>query len=55
MTSPALLTLDEIVQAGLCIGCGLCESLAGPGRVRIVMTPDDLKKAGLDELGRKWG
>ena len=23
--------------------------------LRIVMTPDDLKKAGLDELGKKWG
>jgi len=34
------LPLDAIVQAGLCIGCGLCESLAGPARVRIVMTPD---------------
>ena len=22
--------------------------------MRIVMTPDDLKRAGLDELGRKW-
>jgi len=21
---------------------------------RVVMTPDDLKKAGLDELGKKW-
>jgi coenzyme F420 hydrogenase subunit beta len=39
MTS-TLLTLDEIVQAGLCIGCGLCESIAGPERVRIVMTPE---------------
>jgi coenzyme F420 hydrogenase subunit beta len=28
------------VQAGLCIGCGLCESLAGPARIRIVMTPE---------------
>ena len=40
MTTPAPLTLDQIVQAGLCIGCGLCESLAGPDRVRIVMTPE---------------
>jgi coenzyme F420 hydrogenase subunit beta len=37
---PALLTLEEIVQAGLCIGCGLCESLAGRAYVRIVMTPE---------------
>jgi hypothetical protein len=22
--------------------------------VRVVMTPDDLKRAGLDELGKKW-
>ena len=22
--------------------------------LRIVMTPDDLKKAGIDELGKKW-
>lgn len=22
---------------------------------RVVMTPDDLKKAGLDDLGKKWG
>lgn len=24
-------------------------------RFRIVMSPDDLAKAGLDELGKKWG
>lgn len=23
--------------------------------LRIVMTPDDLQRAGLDELGQKWG
>jgi hypothetical protein len=22
---------------------------------RVVMTPDDLQKAGLDEVGKKWG
>ena len=40
LTTRALRTLDEIVQAGLCIGCGLCESLAGREHVRIVMTPE---------------
>jgi coenzyme F420 hydrogenase subunit beta len=34
------LTLDEIVQAGLCIGCGLCQSLAGPDRVALVRTTE---------------
>ena len=24
-------------------------------RIRIAMTPDDLKRSGLDELGKKWG
>jgi hypothetical protein len=24
-------------------------------KFRIVMTPDDLQQAGLDELGKKWG
>jgi len=24
-------------------------------QVRVVMTPEDLKKAGLDEIGKKWG
>jgi len=40
VAADALLTLEEIVQAGLCIGCGLCESVAGRERVRIVMTPE---------------
>jgi coenzyme F420 hydrogenase subunit beta len=34
------LPVDEIVQAGLCIGCGLCESLAGRERVAFVATAD---------------
>ncbi len=35
-----LLALDEIVTGGLCIGCGLCRSIAGADRVRMVMTPE---------------
>jgi coenzyme F420 hydrogenase subunit beta len=34
------LTLGEIVENGLCIGCGLCRSIAGSGRVDMVMTPE---------------
>ena len=34
------LTLDEIVENGLCIGCGLCRSIAAPDRVDLVMTPE---------------
>lgn len=53
LPNPALLSLEEIVQAGLCIGCGLCESLAGPAHVSIVMTPEGRErpavKAPLDD------
>ena len=31
--------LNDIVTNGLCIGCGLCESVAGQEAVKIVMTP----------------
>jgi coenzyme F420 hydrogenase subunit beta len=34
------LQIDEIVQSGLCIGCGLCESLAGRERLELVTTAD---------------
>lgn len=48
-----MLTLDEIVRNGLCIGCGLCRSLAGPGRVELVMTETGcerpIARAPLDE------
>jgi coenzyme F420 hydrogenase subunit beta len=33
-------SIERIVESGLCIGCGLCESLAGRRRVRLVMTPE---------------
>src|SRR5215468_92627 len=37
--SAAPLTLEEIVENGLCIGCGLCRSIAGRGQIDLVMTP----------------
>ncbi len=47
------LALDEIVTAGLCIGCGLCESLAGKDRVELGMTERGVErpfvKAPLDD------
>ena len=34
------LSLEEIVEGGLCIGCGLCQAVAGADRIRIVLTPE---------------
>jgi coenzyme F420 hydrogenase subunit beta len=34
------LTVEQIVAAGLCIGCGLCRAIAGPDRLEIAMTPE---------------
>jgi coenzyme F420 hydrogenase subunit beta len=34
------LSLQEIVEGGLCIGCGLCQSLAGADTIEIVLTPE---------------
>jgi coenzyme F420 hydrogenase subunit beta len=34
------LALHEIVENGLCIGCGLCRSIAGGNRIALVMTPE---------------
>ncbi len=50
MTHPA--NLKEIVENGLCAGCGLCESLAGRDRVRMtwVDPPGRLRPAILEEL-----
>ncbi|MEM7346391.1 MAG: Coenzyme F420 hydrogenase/dehydrogenase, beta subunit C-terminal domain [Chloroflexota bacterium] len=33
-------SLSQIVENGLCIGCGLCESIAGTDTAKIVMTPE---------------
>ena len=35
-----LLNIDEIVRAGLCIGCGLCKSIAGAKHIRMVTTAE---------------
>jgi coenzyme F420 hydrogenase subunit beta len=34
------LSLEEIVEGGLCIGCGLCQSIAGAGKIHMVLTPE---------------
>jgi len=33
-------SLETIVAQGLCIGCGLCKSIAGPGNVQMVMNAE---------------
>jgi len=35
-----VVSLQDIVTGGLCIGCGLCESIAGKDAVEMVMTPE---------------
>lgn len=32
-------TAEEVVENGLCIGCGLCEAIAGRERIRMEMSP----------------
>ncbi len=34
------LSLEEIVEGGLCIGCGLCQAIAGADKIQIVLTPE---------------
>lgn len=34
------LSIEEIVAGGLCIGCGLCQAIAGADKIRIVLTPE---------------
>lgn len=47
------LSLEEIVAGGLCIGCGLCQAVAGAERIQIVLTPEGrerpVAKRALDE------
>jgi coenzyme F420 hydrogenase subunit beta len=34
------LSLSDIVENGLCIGCGLCRSIAAPGEIEMILTPE---------------
>jgi coenzyme F420 hydrogenase subunit beta len=38
--SSTALSLEEIVEGGLCIGCGLCKDVAGPEKIQMVLTPE---------------
>ena len=38
--SSTALSLEEIVEGGLCIGCGLCRSVAGPEKIQLVLTAE---------------
>ena len=48
--SSTALSLEEIVEGGLCIGCGLCRSLAGPRRIRLVLTPEGRERPVAQEV-----
>ena len=41
-------SLDAIVKNGLCIGCGLCASLAGHDRVEMRWTPEGRLRPEMD-------
>ena len=42
-----MIAIEEIVAGGLCVGCGLCESIAGPDAIEIAMTPDAPSRVGI--------
>lgn len=43
MSSPAQ-RLNAISQQGLCIGCGLCQDIAGSDTVRVALTPEGVER-----------
>lgn len=57
MPTPPALSIESIVEAGLCIGCGLCRSIA-PDAIRLEMSPQGAEVPALErpltesELGR---
>jgi coenzyme F420 hydrogenase subunit beta len=40
MAPSPTLSLEEIVEGGLCIGCGLCQAVAGRDKIQIILTPE---------------
>ena len=32
-------TLSDIIDNGLCIGCGICQSIVGKDKIKIEMSP----------------
>lgn len=40
MVHPRPLSLEQIVAGGLCIGCGLCRTMAEAGKIQMVLTPE---------------
>ena len=46
--------VERIVDSGLCIGCGLCQSIAGHDRIQVAMTPQGRERPQLrDSLDRQ--
>ena len=35
----AVNTLSDIVDNGLCVGCGVCQSIAGKDKIEVMMSP----------------
>ena len=35
----AINNLSDIVNNGLCIGCGVCQSIAGEDKIEVIMSP----------------
>ncbi len=44
-----MICLETIVKNGLCIGCGLCQSVAGSDRIQMVMTDEGRKRPSVAE------
>ena len=48
-TSTPQQRVTDIVENGLCIGCGMCQSIAGSERIRLTMTPQGRERPVLQQ------